>query len=321
VAYGPGIGSQGGKNKTSISYFSADERNYTAAYNTKVNVETLRAENWQRLALGSGYNVANTVLLGYYPQVIMDGAMPAQELIPLPLNTASDSTVKVTSAIVEEQTDDYAVVALTLQNAKNDIIFDVTFKGETENNPFVQTAVLGPNGAESQQKLTAAGLTASQFGTRRQINSGGVTRIWIVVFDPLKPQENLSAERRRQDNANDRGAFLSRYTIDAVTYGQAANRPKTKAENQDFTVYAKFSQPIKTLADWVRYVATDFGASGTARTQRNYRLAADIDFSETELKKLTTDSAMFEKLKNEKILTFNTTTNRGDTNKSLLAHC
>ncbi|MDR1329999.1 MAG: hypothetical protein LBK23_10400, partial [Oscillospiraceae bacterium] len=315
VAYGPGVGSQGGKNKTSISYFSADDRNYTAAYNTKANIETLRAENWQRLTLGSGFNVANTVMLGYYPHVIMDGAMPAQELVMLPLNTAEVSKVQVTSAIVEEQTDDYAVVALTLQNKNVDVIYDVGFKGETTGVSFVKAAVLGPNGTESQNRLTAAGLTAAQFGTRRQINSGGVTRLWIVVFDPLKPQENLSAERRRQDNANDRGAFLSRYTIDTVTYAQSANVAKKAEPNQNFTVYAKFSQPISTLADWVRYVATDFGASGTARTQRNYRLAADIDFSEDELKKLTAaSSAMLDKLKNEKILTFNTTTNRGDTN-------
>jgi hypothetical protein len=318
IAYGPGVGRQTDKLKTNISYYSPDDRNYTAVYNTKVNIETLRAENWQRLSLGSGYNVANTVMLGYYPHVVMDSSMPAQDLVMLPMNQAAEAAVKVTSAIVEQQTDEYAVVALTFQNTDKAVIRDVTFKGDTAGgSPHVQTAVLGPYGTATHSRLTSVGLTAAQFGSRLQIDSGGVSRVWIVVFKPLTPEENLGTQRRRLDNSNDRGAFLSRYTIDSVKYASNTAVPQVSwqtAANQNFTVYAKFSQPIGTLLEWVRYVATDFGGSAIARTQRNYRLTADIDFSVEALKELTSDTATLAKLQNEKILRFNTTTNKNDTN-------
>ncbi|MDR0906952.1 MAG: hypothetical protein LBN00_12420 [Oscillospiraceae bacterium] len=323
VAYGPGVGSQAGKMSTQVSYYSPDEaRTYNAAYNTKVGVESLRTENWQKNLLGGGFNTANTVILGYYPQVIMDTSMPPQEFIQLPMNSTPGADIKVTSSIVEQQTEDYAVVALTLKNPSTRLITQINFEyaKTTAGGPTqlrtLNSAVLGINGDPAQQAAmyTAIGKTSADFGTnRRQINSSdGTTRIWIVVFKPLEPQPiPTNANRRLADNDLDRGAFLSRYYIDDIGWkASSLGSVEIPVGNQHFPVDAEFYQPISTLKDWVRYVATDYGT--TARTSRNYRIKADIDFSLDSFRTLLLNSTDYEDLINEQIYKFSTTGSAGN---------
>ncbi|MDR2420723.1 MAG: hypothetical protein LBD49_01280, partial [Oscillospiraceae bacterium] len=315
VAYGPGVGSQGSKMKTSAYYYTPSglSHKYTAAFNTSISVDMLRATSWQGLALGGGFDIAGTVGIGYYPHVTMDSSMPKQELMPLPFSSAEGDVIQVTSAVVEDQKDDYALVVVTLKNPKAQIIRDFTIKDGA-----LQVAVLGVNGNKTHSGLAAIGKTGNSFGNYRQIDADGMTRVWIVLFSPKKPQEDWGSGggKRRGNTVEARGAYMSQYTITEVWCAPNGAAGSVKVGDQNVTVNAEFYQPIATLLDWVRFVATDFAPSASTEwTKRNYRLTADIDFSEAALKALTADgSTTLERLKREMIFRLNSTGNNSDVN-------
>jgi hypothetical protein len=251
---GPGVGNHGGKQRTAVQYYSGDDEAtgvYTRSYNTRVMSETLRREEWHANVLGAGFDSANTVPIGYYPHVKTSGVMPPQDYIPLPGSTASE--IEIVSAVTEKQREAYAVVALTLKNP-----YYYAIRGLTVEN-MGSAIVLGPRVTQGDLNDLGLGLTLTELGDRTQIDSDGLSRVFVLLSKPVK--------------------YFSRYPIKEFTASIGAANPIVNhymPPNGGFPVDAEFFYPIDDMSDWALLAAE---AGKPAGEQQNYRLKTDLDFA------------------------------------------
>ncbi|MDR2132609.1 MAG: hypothetical protein LBP30_04600 [Clostridiales Family XIII bacterium] len=292
---GPGVGSQNSKFQTSVYYYSGDSEAVGAYglgdnkdYNTRVMSDTLRREDWQSSVLGAGFDVANTVPMGYYPHVKMSAVMPRQDYVRLPDATANN--VELVNALVETQRENYAVVVLTLKNKDYRVFRDL--RVENMDKAFV----LGPNMFDENKSYLKTGLGLSDgeiktLSERVQLDKDGLSRVWVLLAEPKK--------------------YYSRYLVTDFLVTKLASAPvsptwlndgwdavnndKHAPPNGGFPVDAEFFKSIGSESEWTStivaymkeysvdyYGGNDAEKSAAAAAFRaanppqNYRLKADL---------------------------------------------
>ncbi|MDR2672585.1 MAG: hypothetical protein LBC35_04755 [Coriobacteriales bacterium] len=126
TAYGPGVGGQSASART-LAYYS-NETNYTNSYNAPVGIESLRDYLWQANVLGSAFATEKQVVGGFYPQLNWPYSMPNQPYLALPGLTSS-STIALSSIMIEEQFETYAIALATFKNPNFYTITGLTTSG------------------------------------------------------------------------------------------------------------------------------------------------------------------------------------------------
>ena len=106
---------------------------YDTSYSLKTSKTALWNNTFQDKVLNSStsqFNVNGFVSYGYYPQLIMNEDMPAQEYIPLP-ELKDEDLVDIISVDDVDQQGSKATVTLTVHNPANEKITDVSIKDLT----------------------------------------------------------------------------------------------------------------------------------------------------------------------------------------------
>ncbi|MDR1088815.1 MAG: hypothetical protein LBL23_06065 [Coriobacteriales bacterium] len=126
---GPAIGSTAVATRTQAYYYLREENTtYTTVGNSKLGLDSLRDYIWQRDLLGSAFNAEKMVSGGFYPQLVWPYCMPKQPYLPMPDYTSA-SSVALSSVMVEQQYEDYAIVLATFRNPMYYIIRTISFDG------------------------------------------------------------------------------------------------------------------------------------------------------------------------------------------------
>ena len=105
-------------------------------YNTSYSLKTAKTALWNTtfqnkvLNTSGQFNVDDFVPYGYYPQLILNEDMPAQEYIPLP-ELKDEDLVDIISVDKVDQQGSKAIVTLTVHNPANEKITDISIKDLT----------------------------------------------------------------------------------------------------------------------------------------------------------------------------------------------
>lgn len=107
-------------------------------YDTSHSLKTSKTALWNNIFQnkllngdgGGSFNVDDFVSYGYYPQLVMNEDMPAQEYIPLP-ELKDEDLVDIISVDKVDQQGSEATVTLTVHNPANEKITDISIKDLT----------------------------------------------------------------------------------------------------------------------------------------------------------------------------------------------
>jgi len=179
---GPALGTNNSTNRN-IYYWNEQQKSYVnGKYQELISLESLHDYNWQKGVLDSAFDV-QPVEVGFYPQVIMSGELPEQELIPLPERSYAN-LIEIMSATVLSYAEDgnSAEVEFRISNTRNVFVEEITIDG--------LTVVLDHNSATSADGYTTIIGTVSEptkfvsayeiTGAKCQYNS----RTQTVEFTP-----------------------------------------------------------------------------------------------------------------------------------------
>lgn len=124
TAYDASVGSYDQLNAKNLYYVSPLK--YSNAKTTKISKVALTSSEFQNNTLNgdNAFNIEDFVTYGYFPQLIMNEAMPKQDYIKLPEVTDAD-LLSVITASVESQEGSEADVNILLRNPAFDKIEDV----------------------------------------------------------------------------------------------------------------------------------------------------------------------------------------------------
>ena len=124
TAYDASVGSYDQLNAKNLYYVSPLK--YSNAKTTKISKVALTSSEFQNNTLNgdNAFNIEDFVTYGYFPQLIMNEAMPKQDYIKLPEVTDAD-LLSVITASVESQEGSEADVNILLRNSAFDKIDDV----------------------------------------------------------------------------------------------------------------------------------------------------------------------------------------------------
>ena len=124
TAYDASVGSYDQLNAKNLYYVSPLK--YSNAKTTKISKVALTSSEFQNNTLNgdNAFNIEDFVTYGYFPQLIMNEAMPKQDYIKLPEVTDAD-LLSVITASVESQEGSEADINILLRNSAFDKIDDV----------------------------------------------------------------------------------------------------------------------------------------------------------------------------------------------------
>ncbi|MDR1014140.1 MAG: hypothetical protein LBL86_04070 [Coriobacteriales bacterium] len=111
-ANGPGVGGQASSARTNTYYIAPT--NYTNTFNSPIKRDVLYDNLWQQAVLGAGFNT-DIAATGFFPQLNWPYSMPQQDYIALP-DLGTVTNIELSSILVEEQHQDYAIALATFKN-------------------------------------------------------------------------------------------------------------------------------------------------------------------------------------------------------------
>jgi hypothetical protein len=129
-ANGPAIGGTARATRTLAYYYNNTNTVYDGSrpHNASLGLNSLRDYIWQRDLLGSAFNAEKMVAGGFYPQLNWPYNMPKQPYLTLPDYTSA-SSITLSSVMVEQQYEEYAIVLATFRNPAFYVIRGLTIDG------------------------------------------------------------------------------------------------------------------------------------------------------------------------------------------------